>query len=157
VGSSSVEARIDRFIARYSDEIARQLRAARAKLHERFPRGHELVYDNYNALVFAFSPSERASDIVVSIAGYPRWVTLFFLHGASLPDPKKVLEGSGKQVRGLRLERADDLEAPTTRALIAAAIKPAAAAFKAAPARTASIKSAVRKQRDRRPRVRRPA
>jgi len=39
-----------------------------------------MVYDNYNALVIAFSPNERPSDAIFSIALYPHWVNLFFLH-----------------------------------------------------------------------------
>ena len=38
-----------------------------------------MVYDNYNALVVGFGPSERASEAVVSLAIFPKWVTLCFL------------------------------------------------------------------------------
>jgi hypothetical protein len=68
-----------------------------------------LVYDNYNALAIGFGPTERASDVIFSIALFPRWVTLFFLHGVTLPDPYKVLRGSGKVVRHVVLQTAADL------------------------------------------------
>src|SRR5664279_2546591 len=83
----STEAEIATFLEKYSPEIAAQLRSARAKLQALFPRGCELVYDNYNALVFCFGPTDRASDAVLSIAGYPKWVTLFFAKGRMLQDP----------------------------------------------------------------------
>jgi hypothetical protein len=57
------------FLAKYTPEIAGQLREARKHLAKHFPRGFELVYDNYNALVFAYAPTERASDAILSIAG----------------------------------------------------------------------------------------
>ena len=42
-----------------------------------------------------FGRSERSSEIVFSIAIYPRWVSLFFAKGVGLPDPHKRLhEGS---------------------------------------------------------------
>src|ERR1039458_9537409 len=65
----------------------------------RLPGAVQLVYDNYNALVIGFGPSERASEASFSIVLYPRWVTLFFLQGAGLPDPRRLLKGSGKVVR----------------------------------------------------------
>ncbi len=77
---ATVKAELDSFVSKYTPEIAAQLRRVRAKLRALFPRGYELVYDNYNALVFGFSPTERASDALVSVAGYPKWVTLFFLN-----------------------------------------------------------------------------
>jgi len=57
-----VESRIDTFLARYTPEIAAQLREARARLRAAFPRGVEMVYDNYNALVFGIGAGERRSD-----------------------------------------------------------------------------------------------
>ena len=49
-------------IADYEPSLAAELRAARSKLHALFPRGYELVSDNYNGLVFAITPSERTPD-----------------------------------------------------------------------------------------------
>ena len=57
--NASVEAQIDSFPAKYSPAIAGELRAARLQLRSLFPLGHELVYDNYNALVFGFAPTDR--------------------------------------------------------------------------------------------------
>ena len=95
---------------------------ARARLRRRMPGAHELVYDNYNALVIGFGPTERASDAVFSLALYPRWVTLFFLFGATLPDPLGLLKGSGKQVRSIRLETASIVDTPGVGALLDAAL-----------------------------------
>ena len=147
----SVEARIAVFVDRYAPPIQVQLREARAKLRALFPRGHELVFDNYNALVFGISPTDRSPDAFVSIAGYPKWVTLFFLHGRDLDDPEGLLEGAGKQVRSIRLAGADDLDRPAVRALIAQAVAPRAEALAAAPALSTTIRMVVEPQRPRRP------
>ena len=61
-------------LARYAPEIAERTEAVLARLRERLPGAVELVYDNYNALVIGFGPSERASDATLSVAVYPRWV-----------------------------------------------------------------------------------
>jgi len=72
---SDVEAQIESFVAKYTPVMAAQLRDARRRARALFPRGFELVYDNYNAYVFGFGVTERASDVLVSIAGYPRRIT----------------------------------------------------------------------------------
>src|SRR5881394_1404341 len=114
---STAEARIAAFLAKYSPAIEARMRDARARLRACFPRGFELVYDNYNALVFAMSPTDRTPDAFISVAAYPQWVTLFFLHGADLRDPHALLEGQGKQVRSIRLEAPAQIEAAPVRAL----------------------------------------
>jgi hypothetical protein len=144
-------AQIGKLVAKYSPEVAAQLRKARAQLRTHFPRGFELVFDNYNALVFAISPSEKTSEAFISVAAYPRWVTLFFLHGAKLRDPKGLLEGSGKQVRSIRLETPADITKPAVAALITQAVRPHRTALQAAPSLTTLIKSVVAGQRPRRP------
>lgn len=147
----TAEARIGSFLSKYSPEVRREFEAARASLRSLFPRGHELVFDNYNALVFAFSPTERSSDAFVSVAGYPRWVTLFFLRGVDLEDPKGLLEGGGSQVRSIRLKSARQMSERGVRALMVQAIKPHRKALSAAEPLRTTIKSVVAKQRPRRP------
>ena len=143
------ERRLAAFLARYETPIAARARSARRKLRALLPGAVELVYDNYNALVIAFSPTDRTSDAMISIALYPRWVTLFFLEGVELSDPKRLLVGDGKQVRRLVIEGPDTLEQPAIRALIAQAWKRAGAPERAAGHRLV-IKSVSAKQRPRR-------
>ena len=135
-------------MARYTPDIRALANDALDKMRERLPGAIELVYDNYNALVVGFGPTDRASDALFSIALYPRWVTLFFLRGAKLRDPKKILKGSGKIVRQVVLESADDLDEPEVRELIKQAV--GKAEFDE---RRMIIKSISKKQRPRRPRA----
>jgi len=137
------------FLARYESQIAAQTQAVRRHLSGLFPRGFELVYDNYNALVFGFGPTLRASDVLVSVAAYPRWVTLFFLNGAALPDPHHVLQGSGRQVRSVRLEPASVLHSPPVRELLNLVVSDAKAALALAPPLATVVKSVSAKQRPR--------
>ena len=151
MNADATERRIESFVAKYSPAIAAQLRDARRRLRAHFPRGVEMVFDNYNALVFGIGPADRTRESFISIAGYPKWVTLFFLDGAALHDPQGLLEGGGKQVRGIRLKTAADLDAPAVAALIAQAIAPHRAALAAAAPLTTVVKAEVEKQRPRRP------
>jgi hypothetical protein len=139
------------FIARYTSRIASQLQAARAHLRALVPNGFELVYDNYSALAIGFGPTDRASDVVVSIAGYPKWVTLFFLQGVTLPDPACVLKGSGSRVRNVRLDPPEVLPSPPVQALLREAIGRQAPAFHMAPPLRTVVKSVSARQRSRRP------
>ena len=149
--SSTLESQVATFLGKYSPAIEAQLREARTRLRALFPHGFELVYDNYNALVFAISPTERTQDAFISVAGYPKWVTLFFLHGTDLRDPNSLLEGQGKQVRSIRLQDPAQIDTPEVQALIKQAIFPYASAFLVAPELTTIVKSVVAKQRPRRP------
>jgi hypothetical protein len=151
MNTSPVEAQIAEFLAEYSPEVEARLRKARQRLRACFPRGFELVFNNYNALVFGISPSERASEAFISVTGYPRWVTLFFLHGAELQDPAKLLDGTGKQVRGVRLTSGSDVDTPQLQALVAQAARPLASRLMAAPPLSTVIKVASVKRRSRRP------
>ena len=107
------------------------IRAARQQLQERFPTACELAYDNYNFFVIGYSPTERPSDSVVSIAAAANGVGLCFIRGASLPDPQKTLLGSGKQTRFVRLDAAGVMIHPAVAALLDAAADAAQAAFAA--------------------------
>ena len=116
------------------------------------PGGTEFVYDNYNALVFGFGPSERPSEAVVSLAIMPRWVTLCFLKGAKLRDPKKLLRGSGNIVRNIQLSSPRHLEDGDVRDLIDQSIEAARPAFTGKPGKQQTVvKSISAKQRPRRP------
>jgi hypothetical protein len=116
------EDQLNEFIARFSPEVAEQAQAALAKMRARLPGAIELVYDNYNALAIGFSPSEKTSDAIFSIAVYPRWVSLFFLKGAGLPDPTKLLKGSGNVCRHIVLSDVGILDDPAVLNLMEIAI-----------------------------------
>ena len=153
---TDTDRRIEAFVARYTPAIAAQLRDARQRLRAHFPRGVEMVFDNYNALVFGIGPTDQSRESFISIAGYPKWVTLFFLEGAGLDDPQGLLEGDGKQVRGIRLKTPADIDSPAVAALIAQAAASRAQALASAPPLSTVIKAEVQKQRPRRPAVAQP-
>ena len=102
---TSPEAQLDSFLDKYTPEVAAQARAALARMREILPGAVEVVYDNYNALAIGFATSDRTADAVFSIAVYPRWVSLFLLNGAGLPDPQRLLNGSGNVVRHIVLKK----------------------------------------------------
>ena len=146
----SPSARLAAFLARYTPEVAAVATGALAKMRKRLPGAVQLVYDNYNALVIVFGPSERASEAILSIALYPRWVTLFFARGAALPDPENLLKGSGTTIRHVVLGSAKDLDRPAIRALIGHAVAGSKPLDPKARGRLV-VKSVSARQRPRRP------
>jgi hypothetical protein len=109
---------LDALMARYPAEVAAVARAALRWMRRKFPHADALVYFHY-ALAIGFTPG-RPSDAVFSVVLYTRWVNLFFLKGAHAYDPNRLLQGTGKQVRTIRLENAKTLADPAVVELIEA-------------------------------------
>jgi len=136
---------------KYVPAIVRQAVAMRAKLEEQIPGAVEMVYDNWNGLVIGFGATERPSEAIVSLLLQPEWVTLCFLKGTKLRDPKKLLNGSGNVVRSIRLQSPADLDKPEIRDFIAQSVKLSPKPFGEPGEAQLVIKSVSEKQRPRRP------
>jgi hypothetical protein len=130
--------------------MAQAFKATRHKMRALIPRGYELVYDNYNGLGIGYGPNERSPGAVVSILAYPRWITLFFLYGARLDDPKRLLTGKGSRVRSIRLTSPSDLDDPDIQLLILQALSPYANKFKECKTLKLVIKAIAKKRLTRR-------
>jgi hypothetical protein len=118
----TAEQQLAGFIAKFDAKNVTLIRAVRKVLRKRMPSANELVYDNYNFFVIGYCSTERPSDCIVSIAAGANGVGLSFYYGASLPDPQKLLLGSGSQNRFIRLESVATLAKSGVDELIAAAI-----------------------------------
>lgn len=119
--TESASTQLAGFIDKFEPAMAKRIRACRAALRKRFPNANEIVYDNYNFFVIGYSPTERPSDTIVSLAAGANGVGLAFYHGASISDPHKLFQGSGVQNRFIRLDSAARLSDPQVVELIAAA------------------------------------
>jgi hypothetical protein len=146
----TAEQQLAAFISKFNATDQRLIRAIRRSLRKRFPTANELVWDNYNFFVIGYSPTERPSDAIVSMAARANGVGLCFIHGAKLPDPKNVLMGAGSQTRFIRLDSPAVLERPEVKALVAAAVEQARAPFRASGRGKLIIRSVAAKQRPRR-------
>jgi hypothetical protein len=147
---ADAERQLQGFIDKFEPKNQALIRAARKALRKRLPAANELVYDNYNFFVIGYVPTERPSDSILSIAAGASGVGLCFIRGASLPDPHKILLGSGKQTRFIRIESVDVLARPEVQALITAAVGKSKAPLAPAAKRKLIIRSVSAKQRPRR-------
>jgi hypothetical protein len=146
------QAQLDGFLDKYMPEVAALARVLLDKMKARLPGAQILVYDNYNTLAIGFGPSAKAGQAILSLAVMPRWMTLCFLWGATLPDPHGLLKGDGSRVRHVRLHEPGALDDPRIEALVAAALAQADRPIDPAEPQRLLIKSVSAKQRPRRPR-----
>ena len=137
------------FIAKFTPEMAKLIRATRARMRKRLPRALELAYDNYNFFVIGYGPNDKAGDAIFSLAAQAKGLSLCFLQGAGLPDPHGILRGTGNVVRNIRLENAAALDRPEVRALIDEALRRAKTPLSAEGRHMLIIKSVSGKQRPR--------
>ena len=150
----NAESQLASFFAKYEPGIAKVGKGLRAKLRARLPGLFEIVYvyENQDALVISYSPTERGSDGLCGIALYPDCVKLFFGQGALLSksDPNKLLQGRGKTVRHVVLNAVADFGRAEIEVLMAAALKLAKLRLDASAKGSVIIKAAAQKQRARR-------
>jgi hypothetical protein len=153
--ASTPSQQLSRFLAKYTPKIAGQARRALTKMRKLLHGSTEMVYDNYNGLVIGFGPTEKPSLAIFSIVLMPNYIILFFLQGATLPDPHRRLKGGGNLVRHIRLVPPSVLDEPEILHLINTALYRAKAPINPKARRQLIIKSISAKQRPRRPIVKR--
>lgn len=125
----SAEATLRTLIARLAPKRARLVGAIRRHLRKSLPTALEVIYEYRDFLVISFSPSPRGYEGVLAIRADAPGVRLYFNEGKALPDPGKLLQGSGKQTRWLAVESASLLRLPAVNALICEAIRHSSVPF----------------------------
>ena len=121
--SSTPEAQLRSFSARLSVKQQRLVSSVRSALRRRFPTCNEIAYDYSSFFVIGYSPTDRGIDSIVSIAARADRVELYFNHGPELPDPKKLLKGSGKLTRFIQLDSARQLANTDVKRFIAGSVE----------------------------------
>ena len=118
----AAEAQLRELIAKFAPAQKRLISSVRRWLQKRLPTGHELVYEYSDFVVISHSPSEHGYQGVFAIRASADGVKLYLNNGKELPDPAKLLQGSGKQTRWIPLEGASTLTRPAVACLIEEAI-----------------------------------
>src|SRR5262245_53687381 len=118
----SAEAELRGLIAKFAPEHQRLIGTVRRLLRKRLPTAHEVVYEYRDFFVISYSPNERGYEGVLAIRANADGVKLYFNRGKELPDPAKLLRGSGNQTRWIHLEGASTRTGPEVARLIDDAI-----------------------------------
>jgi hypothetical protein len=107
-----------KFLKPYDGAIQDLALSLRFLVLEEMAPCHENIYDAYNAVAIGYGPTDRLKDGVFHIAVYSHHVNLGFNHGATLDDPKQLLQGTGKSIRHLTIKRQKDLARPAIRSYL---------------------------------------
>jgi hypothetical protein len=105
----------------YSPEVQKLALATRAFVLRLIPNAIEMVDTKSKLIGFGFSSGYK--DMICSLIPAKSWVTLGIGWGAELPDPQKLLEGSGKVHRHVKLKAESDLKTPALQAILKAGLQ----------------------------------
>ena len=81
----------------------------------------EVVWPRQHIASFGVGP-KKMTEHYAYIGVQDSYVNLGFYHGASLPDPKGLLEGTGKNLRHVKIREAAGVRDPAIAELLRAAI-----------------------------------
>ena len=90
-----------KFLKPFSIEIVDLVMWLREFAWNACPEANELIYDNYNAVAFGWSPTDKVGHTICSIAvgRSSNNIHFGFYWGNELSDPEKILLGAGNQYR----------------------------------------------------------
>ena len=90
-----------KFLKPFGDDIIDLVMWLRNFAWDLCPQTNELIYDNYNAVAFGWSPSEKVGHSICSIAvgRSSKNIHFGFYWGSEIADPDKILLGQGNQYR----------------------------------------------------------
>ncbi len=103
-----------------SPEVQELAKQARALIYEVMPDAVEVCYPKQNICSYGVGP-KKMSEHFCYIGMFARHINLGFYYGGSLPDPDRLLEGTGEMMRHIKVNKAEQLEDRALRQLVEAA------------------------------------
>lgn len=102
-----------RFLDPYPTLVQQDVLWLRDFVWDRYPISNELIYDNYNALSFGWSPTDRAGHVFCSISVWRlnHAIHFGFYWGSQIADPQHMLIGQGAQYRYILVKSIADFPA----------------------------------------------
>jgi Domain of unknown function (DU1801) len=99
-----------KFLKPFSHEVQETALWLREFVWDLYPKCNELIYDNYNAVAFGWSPTDRVGHTFCSIAvgRSSNNIHFGFYWGSEIADPKNLLIGQGNQYRYILVKDPDD-------------------------------------------------
>src|SRR5438128_7966996 len=103
-----------KFLRPYDPQVQELALKLRALVLEEMAPCYENIYDAYSAVAIGYGTSDRLRDGIFHIAVYSKAVNLGFNDGATLPDPKGILLGSGNRIRYITIKTPADIKRTET-------------------------------------------
>ena len=111
---------IESFLASYPPEVQALTQATRSMLLRLLPGITETL--DQTARLFGYSYGPGYKGVVCTLILSQTGVRIGIVRGAELPDPRHLMEGSGKVHRGVVLQKITDLKRPGLTPLIKTAL-----------------------------------
>jgi hypothetical protein len=105
-----------------SDEVKVMARAVRAKFFRLYPDVDETIWVHQKTSGYGIGP-KKMSQHFGWIMTAKSHVNMGFNYGSSLADPDNLLEGTGKNMRHIKIRKPGDLDNPAVDDLIVEAVK----------------------------------
>ena len=111
----------DDLLAATDERLRPILHALRQTIRDIHPEACEVVRLGDRAANYGVGP-RKMLDGYAYVMPQRAWVNLGFYQGVGLPDPERLLDGTGAKMRHVKVRSLDDARRPALRALVAAAL-----------------------------------
>ena len=111
----------DDLLAATEERLRPILHALRQTIRDIHPEACEVVRLGDRAANYGVGP-RKMLDGYAYLMPQRAWVHLGFYQGVGLPDPERLLDGTGVKMRHVKIRSLDDARRPALRALVAAAL-----------------------------------
>lgn len=108
---------VDDLLDNYSPQVREIAHALRQLVRSAAPDLKEEVKPGWKNVTY------RNNGVVVAISPYSRHVNLHFYRGVDLDDPDGILTGSGKELRHVRIEEVEDVDADALSDMVQRAVR----------------------------------
>jgi len=110
-----------RFLGDQPSPVADLVRAADELIRSVHPEVTQVLWSHQRTIGYGVGP-KKMSQHYAYVDVYDEHVNLGFNHGSQLADPSRILGGSGKRFRNVRIQTVADLERPELRTMIEDAV-----------------------------------
>ena len=112
---------IDDFLAGYSEDVFSSAQILRELILSVLPEVQEQL--DIPAKMIAYCYGQKYIELVCTLIPSKKGLKLGFYKGMDLPDPDKLLQGSGKISRYVEIKTRDDIKTKQFKALLEEAFK----------------------------------
>jgi len=109
---------VEEFLKPYDEKVQTICLYIRRLAKELLPETEEILFEGWKNFSYGTGESRATKDLIIYIAPFKDSVNLGFYHGTNLADKKKLLKGTGKLLRHLKLRSIKDYEIKEIKELI---------------------------------------
>ena len=101
---------IEEFLKTYDSKVQHVCFELRKIVLEYLPETEEILFKGWKNFSYGTGKSRSDKDLILYVAPLKDSVNLGFYRGAILPDKKKLLKGTGKLLRHIKIKTMADFE-----------------------------------------------